>query len=123
MRARLIRLALGLVVAAGLTACASDPSRLAPGTERAQVLQTLGQPTAQYRLSGQQNQFDNIHAQFPLADHPCADVPPRRVQRPTGYFQAQVATGMALTQQHLVRRQRVARGWRVWREVLCAVVT
>ena len=74
-------------------------------------------------LSGQQDQFDNIHTQCPLADHPCADVPHRRVQRPTGYFQAHVATGMALAQQHLVRRQRVARGWRVWRELLCAVVT
>ncbi len=64
MRARLIRLALGLVVAAGLTACASDPSRLALGTERAQVLQTLGQPTAQYRLNGQQNLAERLQYSF-----------------------------------------------------------
>ena len=64
MRARLTRLALGLVAAAGLAACASDPSRLALGTERAQVLQTLGQPTAQYRLNGQKNLAEGLQYSF-----------------------------------------------------------
>ena len=58
-------------------------------------------------LGGQQHQLDDICAQRAFADHLCADCQRWRVQRPAGNFQAQVAAGMALTQQHLVSREWV----------------
>ncbi len=42
--------AAGLVLA--LAACASEPTRIAPGTSRADTLQQLGRPTAVYPLPG-----------------------------------------------------------------------
>ena len=42
-----LALALGL----GLAACASDPARLPLGTDKAAVMQRLGQPTAEYRFT------------------------------------------------------------------------
>ena len=59
-----IRLALSLTLAAGLAACASDPARLALGTDRAQVLQQLGLPTSQYRLNDQQNAAERLQYSF-----------------------------------------------------------
>ncbi|CAM5779019.1 hypothetical protein ACFOHU_15160 [Ottowia pentelensis] len=50
MSARAARVVLAAVAALALSACAlfADPSRIAPGTPEAQVLATLGRPTAQY---------------------------------------------------------------------------
>jgi len=44
--------ALSLALSLGLVACASDPTRLALGSTRAQALQQLGRPTATYALPG-----------------------------------------------------------------------
>lgn len=48
---RLMRGASAVALALTLLGCASDPARLPLGSERATVLQRLGQPTAQYRFA------------------------------------------------------------------------
>jgi hypothetical protein len=45
------RVGLGLALCLGLAACASDPARVPLGTGKAEVLQRLGQPTAEYRFA------------------------------------------------------------------------
>ncbi|AMM24890.1 hypothetical protein [Variovorax sp. PAMC 28711] len=41
-----------VVLVLALAACAAEPTRIAPGTSRADALQQLGQPTAVYPLPG-----------------------------------------------------------------------
>lgn len=55
MKRRPVSAALCVLAAAAmvlLAGCASDPTRLAPGADRAGVLQQLGQPTSVYPLPG-----------------------------------------------------------------------
>jgi hypothetical protein len=60
------------VVAAGLllAGCASEPTRIAPGTTAAETLQRLGPPTGRYPLTGrgERLQYSRMPAGFEVVD-------------------------------------------------------
>lgn len=58
------------VVGALLAGCASEPTRIAPGTSRADTLQRLGAPTAVYPLpgGGERLQYSRAPAGFEVND-------------------------------------------------------
>lgn len=57
------------LVALALVGCATDPSRLKPGSSRAEVLQQLGRPTAIYALpGGERLQYSRAPAGFEVSN-------------------------------------------------------
>ncbi|RZI88878.1 MAG: hypothetical protein EOP78_17680 [Variovorax sp.] len=59
-----------LFVGALVAGCASEPTRIAPGTTRAEALQRLGSPTAIYPLpgGGERLQYSRLPAGFEVND-------------------------------------------------------
>lgn len=66
-----LKLALGgLVLSALVAGCVSEPTRIPPGTTRADALQRLGRPTASYPLpgGGERLQYSRAPAGFEVND-------------------------------------------------------
>ena len=57
---------LAVLVAMAMHGCAGEPTRIAPGTSRAEALQRLGSPTASYPLpgGGERLQYSRVPAGF-----------------------------------------------------------
>lgn len=71
MRARgLHAAALALAAALLLAGCASEPTRIAPGTTAAETLQRLGPPTGRYPLTGggERLQYSRMPSGFEVID-------------------------------------------------------
>jgi len=73
MRMPAQRSASALLLAAGLAflaGCASEPTRIAPGTSAAETLQRLGPPTGRYPLTGggERLQYSRMPAGFEVVD-------------------------------------------------------
>jgi hypothetical protein len=62
--------ALAVLAAAGLAGCASEPTRIQPGTTAAETLQRLGAPTGRYPLNGggERLQYSRMPAGFEVTD-------------------------------------------------------
>ena len=62
--------ALVVLAAAGLAGCASEPTRIQPGTTAAETLQRLGAPTGRYPLNGggERLQYSRMPAGFEVTD-------------------------------------------------------
>jgi hypothetical protein len=70
-RAQRLAIAAGALAAVLLVAgCASEPTRIAPGTSAAETLQRLGPPTARYPLTGggERLQYSRMPAGFEVTD-------------------------------------------------------
>jgi hypothetical protein len=62
--------ALAVLAAAGLAGCASEPTRIQPGTTAPETLQRLGAPTGRYPLNGggERLQYSRMPAGFEVTD-------------------------------------------------------
>jgi hypothetical protein len=62
--------ALAVLAAAGLAGCASEPTRIQPGTTATETLQRLGAPTGRYPLNGggERLQYSRMPAGFEVTD-------------------------------------------------------
>jgi phosphoribosylcarboxyaminoimidazole (NCAIR) mutase len=62
--------ALVVLATAGLAGCASEPTRIQPGTTAAETLQRLGAPTGRYPLNGggERLQYSRMPAGFEVTD-------------------------------------------------------